>query len=165
MYIRLVRVVVFLGIVAPLGLTGGGTSAQNQDYDPLAYARSRADRVDNPEAVIPSQCYTKTEGISNPCWTCHTAGNGINSMNDQELQEEYAFSDFGLTNHWENLFVDRSHVIAGISDAEILAYIRADNYTPLRKALATRTDYPGWRPDLDFNQGFDKDGFANDGSW
>lgn len=70
-----------------------------------------------------------------------------------------------LTNHWENLFADRSAVIEGISDAEILAYIREDNYTPLREALAARTDYPGWRPDLDFNQGFDQDGFAADGSW
>jgi len=151
MNIRFARVAVLLGIVALLGLTGDGTSARSQDYDPLAYARSRADRVDNPEAVIPSQCYTKTEGISNPCWTCHTSTNGTNSMGDQDLQKEYAFSDLGLTNHWENLFVDRSKVIEAISDAEILAYIRADNYTPLREALATRSDYPGWRPDLDFN--------------
>lgn len=136
-----------------------------QDYDPLAYAVEQGDEVVNLEAVIPSQCYTKTDGVSNPCWTCHTTTNGLNSMGDWDLQEEYAFSDFGLINHWDNLFADRSAVIADISDDEILSYVREDNYTPLREALAVREDYPGWRPDLDYRQGFDADGFANDGTW
>jgi len=25
----------------------------------------------NPEALIPSQCYTKTDGVNNPCYVCH----------------------------------------------------------------------------------------------
>ncbi len=165
MNIRFARAAVFPAILALAGPFGSGVAAQNRDYDPLAYARSRADSIDNPEAVIPSQCYTETEGISNPCWTCHTTSNGTNFMADQDLQQEYAFSDLGLINHWENLFADRSTAIAGISDDAILTYIREDNYTPLRAALAARRDYPGWRPDLDYRQGFDRDGFATDGSW
>ncbi len=47
---------------------------------------------------------------------------------------------------------------------EILEWVREDNYTPLRRALETRQDYPGWIPDLDFDAGFDERGFARDGS-
>jgi hypothetical protein len=45
-----------------------------------------------------------------------------------DLQESYAFPDYALTNHWTNLFKDRSQQVAAISDEEILAYIRKDNY-------------------------------------
>jgi len=134
------------------------------DYDPLEKALT-VTTVENFEAVIPSQCYTKTEGISNPCWTCHTSTNAMNFMGDWDLQQEYAFSDVGLTNFWTNLFADRTEVIESISDEEILAYIRMDNYTPLIEALAAREDYIGWLSDLDYRQGFDEEGFANDGSW
>jgi hypothetical protein len=138
-------------------------------YDPLELARTRT-RVDNPEAVIPSQCYTKTDGISNPCYTCHTRLNGLNEMNDYDLQREYAFSDEGLTNHWVNLFEDRSDAIAAISDDEVLAYIRQDNYRALREHLEERDDYLGWAPDIANlaaarEIAFDPEGFARDGSW
>jgi len=85
MNIRVARTALLLGALALSGLTDKGAAAQDQGYDPLAYARTRGDRVDNLEAVIPSQCYTKTEGISNPCWTCHTTSNSINAMHDQGL--------------------------------------------------------------------------------
>lgn len=135
-------------------------------YDPLARMRSREDRIDNIEAVIPPQCYTKTDGIANPCWTCHTEANGKNFMSDAELQEAYAFSEAGKTNHWSNLFSsqERLALAAAIGDQQILQYIREDNYSPLRAALARREHYLGWRPDVDLMGGFDKDGFARDGS-
>lgn len=139
--------------------------ASSADFDPLAEARASFGTVTNREAVIPVQCYTKTDGISNPCWTCHTDRNGRNQMEDWKLQEEYAFSDLGKTNHWSNLFVDRRPAVAKISDDEILSYIRQDNYTPLRAALRERGDYLGWRPDVDLTLGFDEEGFARDGSW
>lgn len=138
-------------------------------FDPLELARTRT-QVDNPEAVIPSQCYTKTDGISNPCYTCHTRLNGLNEMNDYDLQREYAFSDEGLTNHWVNLFEDRSAAIAEMSDEEILAYVRQDNYRALREHLEDRDDYLGWVPDIENlasarSAAFDLEGFARDGSW
>jgi hypothetical protein len=80
------------------------------------------------------------------------------------LQEEYAFSGFALTNRWSNLFKDRRAEAAKISDAQAISYIRQDNYTPLVRALKDNADYPGYRPDLDFEQGFDESGFARDGS-
>lgn len=131
--------------------------------DPLAAAL--ADRsLPNREGGVPPQCYTNTGTRSNPCWVCHTGSNGRNQMNDWELQARYEFSDVGRTNHWSNLFVDRSAALARIGDAQVLDYIRQDNYTPLRAALAQHADYPGWRPDLDYRQGFDAQGFARDGS-
>ncbi|WP_426750756.1 hypothetical protein [Myxococcus sp. Y35] len=134
-------------------------------FDPLAQALASGSRIGNREAPIPSMCYTKTEGVSNPCWTCHTGGVGVNVMGDASLQAEYAFSDVGLTNQWTNLAVDRTSEMAGISDAEVLRYIREDNYTPLRAALLGRPGgFKGWIPDLDLTLGFDAEGFARDGS-
>ena len=59
----------------------------------------------NREAIIPPQCYTKTEGEHNPCYVCHQ--NNLpgreNTMNDGDIQLAYSFSEVGLTNHWKNL--------------------------------------------------------------
>jgi hypothetical protein len=135
-------------------------------YDPLAAARATLGKLDNLEATIPPQCYTKTEGRANPCWMCHTRSRWPNALDDWDLQGSYDFSDAAKTNYWTNLFEDRRAAIAKIGDEEILAWIRADNYAPLQKALAARDedDYRGFRPDLDFAAGFDEEGFARDGS-
>lgn len=140
------------------------TSVPIDDYDPFAYELARRDDIGNREASVPSMCYTKTAGVANPCWTCHTQPVGRNEVIDWDLQEEYAFSDFALANSWHNLFVDRSEQIARITDQEVLEYIRQDNYRALRDRLAGEADYPGYRPDLDFDMGFDDQGFAVDGS-
>lgn len=135
-------------------------------HDPLAVARASLGKLDNREAPIPPQCYTKTEGRANPCWVCHAPARFPNAMVDWDLQAAYSFSDEGKTNYWTNLFVDRRPAIAQISDEEILAWIRTDNYAALREALAAlpEDEYRGYRPDLDFAAGFDEHGFARDGS-
>ena len=135
-------------------------------YDPLALARAELGKLGNREAPIPPQCYTKTEGRANPCWVCHAPARFPNAMVDWDLQGAYSFSDAGKTNAWTNLFVDRRAEVAAIDDATILAWIRADNYTGLREALAALPEdgYRGFRPDLDFAAGFDDEGFARDGS-
>ncbi len=138
-----------------------------EGYDPLALAVDEAGpdawRWGNREAAIPPMCYTQTNGTSNPCWVCHTRGNLPVPWDDRTLQLEYAFSDAALTNAWDNLFGDRSAEVAAQSDQEILDYIRVDNYTPLAEAMAGE-EFAGYRPDLDFRQGFDDEGFARDGS-
>lgn len=157
---------------------GGGPSP----YDPLAYARERGvPRGTNWEATVPPACYTKTDGVSNPCWVCHTVGVAPNDLVDRDLQARYAFSEFALTNHWSNLFEDRSVRSAAITDDEVRAWLAGDNYTPLRAALARGAraeaddadvsaaesgvaEFAGYRPDLDLEAGFDADGFARDGS-
>jgi hypothetical protein len=154
---------------APAAAPGRAQAAADPSaYDPLDLARRTDGQIANREAVIPPQCYTKTAGVSNPCWTCHTASTFPNDMSDWDLQEEYAFSDAGLTNHWSNLFLDLSAEIVAISDQAILAHVRQDNYGPLVQAMAAVRDYPGYVPDLalaaDPRRSFDESGFARDGS-
>lgn len=125
--------------------------------------------VNNDEAPIPPQCYTKTEGHFNPCYVCHQ--NPIESrenvMADGHQQLAYNFSDVGQTNHWTNLFEARSKLIAAVSDAEILAWIDDDNYSALAPALRN-SGFKGWIPDLKGlergREAFDEHGFAHDGS-
>lgn len=135
------------------------------EYDPLATARATVNvRLANREGNIPPMCYAITNGVSNPCWMCHTDSVMPNEQNDWGLQEEYTFSRFALTNRWTNMFKDRTAEIAATTDEAALSYVRQDNYGALRRALDHFADYKGFRPDLDFAQGFDADGFARDGS-
>lgn len=123
----------------------------------------------NPEAVVPPQCYTRTEILHNPCYVCHQdpIPGRENVMADADLQQAYSFSDVGMTNQWKNLFEDRSKRVAAISDEEILRYISADNYSELPSRLREK-DFKGWIPDLaNLHLGpgaFDEHGFAKDGS-
>lgn len=141
-------------------------------YDPLGYARARGIPADtNWEATVVPACYTRTDGVSNPCWVCHTVGVAPNDLVDRDLQAEYAFSDVASTNHWAHLFEDRRAEAAAISDGEVRAWLAGDNYSPLRAELAggegarySEAEYPGYRPDLDLDAGFDEEGFARDGS-
>lgn len=125
--------------------------------------------MSNREAIIPPQCYTKTGGNFNACYVCHqdAIDGRENVMNDRELQEAYSFSDLGMTNHWENLFEDRSGRIAEISDEWILEYVAQDNYSELPSRLEA-AGFRGWIPDLERLESgagaFDDQGLAKDGS-
>ncbi len=159
---HMMTIAVFIAAASCRSTVERGTA--DSDYDPLRLAKRLAGWVANPEAAVPPLCYTKTDGISNPCWVCHTAAHGLNTRADAVLQEEYSFSELAQKNHYENLFVDRTAAIAAISDDEILAYVRQDNYRPLRSALEKERGFEGYVPDLDFEKGFDERGFARDGS-
>ena len=123
----------------------------------------------NREGIIPPQCYTRTEGKYNPCYVCHQ--NAIegreNVMNDGALQVAYSFSDLGTTNHWKNLFEDRSEAVSKITDKEIKKWVDDDNYSALAPRLR-EAKFSGWIPDLkNLHTGenaFDEFGFAKDGS-
>ena len=124
----------------------------------------------NPEAVIPPQCYTKTEGKHNPCYVCHQSYNDkkrSNQMSDGTLQGSYDFSDVGLKNSWKNLFIDRSDQINQVSDKKILSYIDQDNYSPLIDWMKTDA-WSGVVPEIsNLEKGaaaFDENGLAHDGS-
>ncbi|WP_396587436.1 hypothetical protein [Bermanella sp. R86510] len=126
----------------------------------------------NDEASIPSQCYTKTEGQHNPCYTCHQIhnpklGDRLNQLNDGSLQGDYEFSDVGVTNHWSNLFKDRTDWLEQVSDESILKYINQENYQSLATDLKQQ-GFEGYIPDLkNYHQGaqaFDEQGLAKDGS-
>ena len=127
-------------------------------------------KMENYEAVVTSMCYTKHEHKYNPCYVCHQdikQDGRANKMNDGELQNEYAFSDVGITNHWTNLFIDRTEKILQISDEKILEYINTENYTGL-KPMLEKHNFSGYIPDLEnYHLGanaFNTDGFAKDGS-
>ncbi len=146
--------------------------ASLQTHDAVLPVMPDAHPVDtayNREAIIPPQCYTRTESKHNPCYVCHQdkLSGRENAMNDADLQEAYSFSDLGMTNHWKNLFEDRSKRVAEISDKEILAWIAQDNYTALAPRLKA-AKFSGWIPDLENLQlgaaAFDQQGFAKDGS-
>ena len=123
----------------------------------------------NAEAVVPPQCYTRTEAKANPCYVCHQdqIPERENKMNDRDLQAAYSFSDVGMTNHWKNLFEDKQSRIAAISDEEIQSYVNQDNYSELAGRLKEK-GFKGYIPDLQNLQlgaeAFDAEGFAKDGS-
>ncbi len=125
--------------------------------------------LSNPEAVVPPQCYTRTEARTNVCYVCHQdhISGRENKMNDRDLQEAYSFSDVGMTNHWKNLFEDRSARVEAISDEEIQDYINKDNYSELAGRLK-ENGFKGYIPDLKNlhlgAEAFDEEGFAKDGS-
>ncbi len=129
-------------------------------------------RLVNREALIPPQCYTRTEQRHNPCYVCHQEPNETegheNRLRDGDLQGDYDFSEFALENHWKNLFKDRSREVAAISDEEILRYVASDNYQSLRTRMQADEGFDGWKPDLDqlglAAGAFDAQGFAKDGS-
>ncbi len=153
----------FFVLVSAVPKMGAGADA----YDPLGYAVSKAGNIANQDAPIPVQCYIQTigeAGASNSCWTCHTRPSGENRRNDEDLQYNLTFSSTARTNYWRNLYTDNSGRWRQISDPEVLRYIRQDNYSPLQLALRKRREYKGNKPDLDFSQMFDSDGFARDGS-
>ncbi|WP_437694205.1 hypothetical protein [Sorangium sp. So ce176] len=156
-----------LALAAASAVLAAGSSCGGGAYDPLATAAARAGRPGNLEASIPPMCYASTAGGANGCWTCHTTGFGPNTLADHDLQRAYSFSDAARKNPWVNLLEDLSAAAARTSDAEILEYIREDNYAPLRsalRALSERREYPGYVPDLDLAAGLDGEGFAADGS-
>ena len=158
--------VVFSGSVLAGSADAGDAVTRNLD----TYV-GNANRMYNQEAVVPPQCYTRHEAKYNPCYTCHQSypdqPDRPNYMSDQVLQSEYQFSAMGETNHWKNLFIDRSGAVAEISNAEIRAYIAQNNYAGLAARLRGR-GYDGYIPELkNLDAGaaaFDESGFAKDGS-
>lgn len=138
---------------------------EGDDIPALAYIEHN--EVYNPESVIPPQCYTKTDGVNNPCYACHQSYDMSekrpNQMGDGTLQGNYEFSDVGLTNSWKNLFIDRRSLIANIDDATIKAYVEQDNYSA---SLATDTlpEYMRIENLSQAERAFDERGFAKDGS-
>lgn len=128
----------------------------------------------NEEAPIPSQCYTKTEGVNNPCYTCHQTyfkpndtQYRTNLRNDGANQGLYNFSDEGEINSWKNLFVDRRKWIKKISNEQIANYVDQDNYSALAQNLKNR-EWQGFIPDLKnyhlADKAFNERGIAKDGS-
>lgn len=138
-----------------------------------AMAYIEHNEVYNAESVIPPQCYTKTDGVNNPCYACHQTYSRDeqrpNILSDGSLQGSYDFSDLGFTNHWKNLFVDRRPLIEKISDDDIKQWINQDNYSDYIQNLKADKAWKGEIPEIENlafpEQAFGKLGLANDGSY
>ncbi|OHU85085.1 MULTISPECIES: hypothetical protein [Pseudoalteromonas] len=143
---------------------------QGDDIPAVAYLNHN--EIYNAESVIPPQCYTKTDGINNPCYACHQTDknnkNRPNQMFDGHLQGSYEFSDLGTKNHWKNLFIDRTELVKDISNEQILTWINQDNYSPFIEKLKQNSDWQGEITPIENlaypEQAFDELGFAKDGS-
>ncbi|MEW8418222.1 MAG: hypothetical protein AB2690_13330, partial [Candidatus Thiodiazotropha endolucinida] len=140
--ISIISPIVFV-LATACGGSDSDSDRQNQALTfPTSYEKSVAGNlrpeetglVYNLEAIVPPQCYTKHEATYNPCLTCHqtyTFGSRPNFMNDKALQAEYSFSEIGVSNHWQNLFEDRSEAVSQISDQDVIGYLYTDNYSTL----------------------------------
>ncbi len=149
-----------LHIAAALLLVAGlATGAYGLAKEP----RAEEAPLYNVETFVPPQCYTKTDGDSNPCYVCHTKVEVPNYLDDVALQATYSFAKPALVNHWTNLFVDRREAMKRISEKEVDKWVRADNYSAWRKTY--RPPAPdAYKPDLDLRAGFDAEGFDNGGT-
>lgn len=78
------------------------------------------------------------------------------------MQLEYSFPELALKNPWTNLFVDRQAAVAAVSDAEILAYIRAGNYLDATGANLLAARLAALPPEWDVNGNGLWDGFTPD---
>ncbi len=162
-----------LAISTPERTTSAATINALPEVAPSQQTLVTNDSITNLEAPIPSQCYTKTENRHNPCYTCHQMYDRskgefrMNELDDGGLQGAYIFSDDGLSNHWSNLFQDRSDWLAQISDDTIQTYVNRENYTQLAPSLQAR-NWQGFIPDLQnyhtAADAFDEQGIAKDGS-
>lgn len=160
-------VIVFFMFIGPIAI------ADMTDKERLEIVKklSGTDRIYNPEAPIPAQCYTKTDGVNNPCFICHQTYDASeqrpNVQNDGFFQGTYVFSDVGVSNSWQNLFVDRREKARAITDEAIDAWIDDDNYERFIKFVESDA-WPGPEPVIRNlalgKQAFDKQGVALDGS-
>ncbi|QFR50455.1 hypothetical protein FJR48_06660 [Sulfurimonas lithotrophica] len=133
--------------------------------------------INNKAAYVTSQCYTKTEDNitdikHNPCFSCHINSEAPNYIDDADLQTGFDFSEYTKSNRFINLFKDRTTLVNNISDAEILEYIKKNNYKDsnnnllLKNKLSSLPEewdvnsngiWDGYMPDCYFN--FDNEGF------
>ncbi|MEB4591434.1 hypothetical protein VSS37_10625 [Candidatus Thiothrix sp. Deng01] len=133
------------------GTATSAASAVLEDLTPQTLTANQA-------AYIPPQCYTRTLDTAgrahNPCMTCHIPPKEPNFVNDGALQLGYTFAEYANTNHWGNLFKDRSQQVAAISDSAILEYVRHNNY----QSSAGKIDLAEKLKAVPAGWDFDKDG-------
>ena len=119
-------------LAGALAACGSSGDSSTESTTQSASAQMRTGSLTNPAPYIPSQCYTVTKdasgGIHNPCYACHITSVAPNYANDANVQLAYSFPTPALTNHWSNLFKDRSAAFAKLGDDEVMSYVRQSNY-------------------------------------
>lgn len=129
-------------------------------------ARAEAPRLSNLAAYLPAQCYAKTKRADgtprNPCATCHQAAREPNYVDDSDVQLELSIPRYAATNRWSNALSPPPAVT--IADAELLAYVRTDNFRRGAGIEATASYAPdcAFAPDA---QGWDRDASGAPTGW
>ncbi|HEX5747587.1 MAG TPA: hypothetical protein VFZ09_15175 [Archangium sp.] len=95
-------------------------------------------RLSNPAAYLPAQCYAVTQEAPggrtrNGCFACHQMPRAPNYVEDAEVQTVLTVPLPAEENRWTNLV--RPPPPVDISDAELLAWVRASNYVDERGGL------------------------------
>ncbi|SES92795.1 hypothetical protein [Stigmatella erecta] len=142
----------------------------------------QAPRLTNPSAYIPAQCYAATQDVPggrtrNGCFSCHQEPRAPNYTEDAEVQTLLSVPRPAEDNRWTN--VHRPPPPVELPEAELLAWVRSNNYVDARggltlaQALANPPAawdangdgrWEGYTPDCAFqpdSEGFDR---APDGS-
>lgn len=130
---------------------------------PLPAANDRP-ALDNLAAYVPAQCYAVTREANggrahNGCFACHQRSQAPNYVDDADAQLTLSLPRSAALNRWSNLL--RPPPPLALSDEEVLAWVRRDNYLGEDGAprLATALASPGaW----DTNGNGAWDGFTPD---
>jgi len=179
---------VALSVIAAIVFYGCNTTSNEtnspQSIVPLSIDFKATQALYNPAAYVTAQCYTKTLDESNvshnPCYSCHINSIAPNYIDDPDLQTIYDMREFTKVNKFTNLFKDRSAYVSSQSDADMLSYVRENNYKNANaelklaqklRALPEAWDvdgdgiWSGYTPDCQF--AFDTEGFDKkaDGSY
>ncbi|EPX62199.1 hypothetical protein D187_010103 [Cystobacter fuscus DSM 2262] len=95
-------------------------------------------RLSNPAAYLPAQCYAVTQDEAggrtrNGCFACHQTPRAPNFVEDAEVQTVLSVARSAEENRWTNLVQPPPPV--ELSDAELLAWVRSNNYVDERGGL------------------------------
>ncbi|WNG16238.1 hypothetical protein [Cystobacter fuscus] len=95
-------------------------------------------RLSNPAAYLPAQCYAVTQDAPggrtrNGCFACHQTPRAPNFVEDAEVQTVLSVARSAEENRWTNLVQPPPPV--ELSDAELLAWVRSNNYVDERGGL------------------------------
>jgi hypothetical protein len=126
------------------------------------------EQLENPFAYIPPDCYVKTRRragrAENSCYPCHVRAEAPNFVSDPELQLEYSLPAPARKNPYRNLLRDRSAEAAALSDAEVLSYVREDNYHTSDRSIAVAVEFADAAFRFD-ERGFDRDPSGTPTGW
>lgn len=129
-------------------------------------ARLASTALHNPTSYLVPQCYTKTidsHGYGhNPCYICHTQNKAPNYLDDSGLQVELTLPEPASENHWANLFKDRTHEVAMMSDLSMMDYVKESNYIDANGQLLLAQRIQNNLPQWDVNQNGQWDGYTPD---
>jgi hypothetical protein len=123
--------------------------------------------LENRYAYIPPQCYATTQDAKgaparNACYACHIHSIPPNFVDDAELQLGFTLPAGAAPNPWRNLLDPPAARASRVSDADLLAYVRASNYFDAAGQIALARRLAALPPEWDGQQDGRWDGYVPD---